>query len=381
MKYQAPFGSSDPNAPYVDRNTAGATSGSKLPGKAIEQPMRELVALQTLCGLTASDADLQQVAKAIQSGKLNYAVATGSANAWVVAPALALDAYAAGRVLWIKCPATNTNTVVTVNISTLGTRPLKKSDGSAPAAGDLVANRWYPTIDDGTNICVVARLGSDAIPSAIINAGAVKYFRTPGATAYVPGAGIIGVRVQVWGAGGSGGVSPSTAGNAGGSSSFGTFITALGGGGAFSNRIGGDGGGSSFSADVGNSVPVNGTPGANGNDGGTGGYPGGAGGAAFGGAGGAGGGGTNNANGTPLRSGTYGVPGMFPGGGGGGQGTNGSSGGVASAGGGGGGYAEGWIPASKLPASVTVTVGTGGAAPTSLAGAGANGCVIVTEVY
>ena len=43
MKYQAPFGSPDANAPYVDRNTPGAISGSRVPAAAIEDPQRELV--------------------------------------------------------------------------------------------------------------------------------------------------------------------------------------------------------------------------------------------------------------------------------------------------------------------------------------------------
>jgi hypothetical protein len=100
-------------------------------------------------------------ARTLQGGKFKYAVATGTANAWAVAPTPALAAYAAGRVLWVKAPATNTATTVTVNISGLGTRPLKKGDATDPAIGDLISGRWYPTIDDGTNVCVVSTLPSE----------------------------------------------------------------------------------------------------------------------------------------------------------------------------------------------------------------------------
>ncbi|WP_100959020.1 hypothetical protein [Bosea sp. FBZP-16] len=122
----------------------------------------ELGGLITLSAITPSNANMQQVAEAVQSGRICYAVATGTANAWVVTPVLAVPAYSAGRVLWIKAPATNTNTSVTANVSTLGARPLKKADGSNPAIGDIQNGRWYPTIDDGTNICIISMLPSDA---------------------------------------------------------------------------------------------------------------------------------------------------------------------------------------------------------------------------
>lgn len=102
-----------------------------------------------------------QLAWLIQSGGLSWAVATGTANAWVVDPAFAVPAYKAGRVLWVKAPATNTSTTVNMNVSGLGNRRIKKGDGSDPAPGDLLSGRWYPTLDDGTNICVISFLRSD----------------------------------------------------------------------------------------------------------------------------------------------------------------------------------------------------------------------------
>lgn len=114
-------------------------------------------------GVAESNTDDEMLARAIQSGRMNYIVATGTANAWLVAPSLALLAYAAGRVLWIVAPATNTATAVTANVSGLGTRTIVKSDGSAPGIGDIVTGRIYPTIDDGTSIRVVAPLPSDRL--------------------------------------------------------------------------------------------------------------------------------------------------------------------------------------------------------------------------
>lgn len=104
----------------------------------------------------------------LQGGTWNYAVATGTANAWTVAPALAVPAYAAGRVLNIIAPATNTSATVNVNISGLGNRRIKKSNGIDPVAGDLVAGQMYPTIDDGTNIRILVPVPSDRLSAAYL---------------------------------------------------------------------------------------------------------------------------------------------------------------------------------------------------------------------
>lgn len=116
-------------------------------------------------------ADLvRDFARSIQRGTFAYVVATGTANAWTVAPTPAVAAYAAGRVLNIIAPATNTSTTVNANISTLGNRRIKKADGSDPAVGDLVSGKVYATIDDGTNIRVLGDLPSDiAAQKALVN--------------------------------------------------------------------------------------------------------------------------------------------------------------------------------------------------------------------
>lgn len=105
---------------------------------------------------------VRDFARSIQRGTFAYVVATGTANDWTVAPSPALAAYAAGRVLNIIAPATNTSTTVNANISTLGNRRIKKADGTDPAVGDLVSGKVYATIDDGTSIRILTPLFSDA---------------------------------------------------------------------------------------------------------------------------------------------------------------------------------------------------------------------------
>lgn len=75
MKYNPPFGNPDPNAGYVDRNVAGAVSGSKVPASAIEMPQREIVTVITNAGLAPTNDDPTQLLQAID---LKIAAATGS---------------------------------------------------------------------------------------------------------------------------------------------------------------------------------------------------------------------------------------------------------------------------------------------------------------
>ena len=66
MKYNAPFGSLDPDAHYVDRSTPDAQSGSKVPAKAIEHPQREIIAVIQAAGLTPSEGSTTQLLEALQ---------------------------------------------------------------------------------------------------------------------------------------------------------------------------------------------------------------------------------------------------------------------------------------------------------------------------
>jgi hypothetical protein len=78
MKYNAPFGSADPNAAYVDRNTPGAVSGSRVPALAIEAPQREIEAVIVAAGIDPSKADMTQLLQAI--GKLIDAATGGGGD-------------------------------------------------------------------------------------------------------------------------------------------------------------------------------------------------------------------------------------------------------------------------------------------------------------
>jgi hypothetical protein len=65
MLYNPPYGSTDPDASYVDRNTPDAVSGSRVPAAAVEDTQREIIKVITEAGLAPSGADLTQLLQAI----------------------------------------------------------------------------------------------------------------------------------------------------------------------------------------------------------------------------------------------------------------------------------------------------------------------------
>lgn len=77
MKYVQPYGVTDPDAGYKDRNTPGAEAGSRVPAAAVENPMREIMAVIMAAGIDPYSPDLTQVLQAINA---LIAAATGGAG-------------------------------------------------------------------------------------------------------------------------------------------------------------------------------------------------------------------------------------------------------------------------------------------------------------
>jgi len=148
MKYNAPFGNSDEDAIYINGNPETGTMGSIPPAASIEYPQREIVNLINVTGLTPTNSDLLQLAKAVQSGQINYGVDVGAPNQVAVAPVVPVTAYRAGLRMVIKLASGNTSQV-TVNVSGLGAVPLIHSDLSAMLAYELTAGQLIDVIYDG----------------------------------------------------------------------------------------------------------------------------------------------------------------------------------------------------------------------------------------
>lgn len=66
MEYNPPYGSTDPDAPYVDRSTPSGIQGSKVPAKAVEHPQREIVAVIEGAGMVPDGNRTDQLWEALQ---------------------------------------------------------------------------------------------------------------------------------------------------------------------------------------------------------------------------------------------------------------------------------------------------------------------------
>ena len=149
MKYQPPYGITDPNAPYINGNPAAGIEGSIPPAASIEFPMREIVAAIQYSNFVPNDGDLQQLVKAIRSQFLNFAIDTGVANAMQVNLNPALDAYSAGTPLHVLVAHNNTG-ATTIVANGLGPRGVKRPDGSDLQADDVVGGMIATLIDTGS---------------------------------------------------------------------------------------------------------------------------------------------------------------------------------------------------------------------------------------
>jgi len=73
----------------------------------------------------------------IKRGTINYAVDTGAVNAYVVALPYVPSGYVDGLAVVFRPLNTNTG-VSTINVNSLGVKSIRRSDGSAVSAGDIV---------------------------------------------------------------------------------------------------------------------------------------------------------------------------------------------------------------------------------------------------
>ena len=133
MKYEQPWGVSDPNASYINGNPSTGTMGSIPPAASIENPQREIANLITDAGaLVPADTDLHQLGKSIQSGKINYGVDIGVVNAMVVPLIPVPDAYYGGMRVAVR--AKFAPTAATTLDAGRGARSVVTS-GGAPLQG------------------------------------------------------------------------------------------------------------------------------------------------------------------------------------------------------------------------------------------------------
>lgn len=99
-----------------------------------------------------------------------YYTAGGTANALTVTPSPAIASYVEGLHLRVKIATTNTG-AATVNVSALGAKGLKRADGTALIAGDLIGGTIHDLVYDGTNFRI-SRISATEIANYVDDAAA-----------------------------------------------------------------------------------------------------------------------------------------------------------------------------------------------------------------
>jgi hypothetical protein len=159
VKYNAPFGAPGSDDPYVNGDPSIARQGSILPAEAAEFPQRELVNFITDSDLIPDNNDLQQLTKSSRSQFVNFCVDSGAVNSLSVALVPALQAYKQGLPLRVVVANTNTGPT-TINVNSLGNRPVVRSNGAQLESGDIRAGQIALLVDDGTRFQVMNYLGA-----------------------------------------------------------------------------------------------------------------------------------------------------------------------------------------------------------------------------
>jgi hypothetical protein len=199
MLYNQPYGISDPNAPYINGNPSTGTMGSIPPAPSIEHPQREIVNFITKSGFVPAATDLFQLAKAVQSGLVNWGVDQGSPNDIQITPVVPVSQYTVGLCFVIKVAYGNTSHV-TVNVNGIGKAPLIHTDQTPLLSYELRAGQLIEVAYDGTNwqaiggvsggaviqsqpthLYVNANIGDDTLydgTSATIGAGSIGPFKS-----------------------------------------------------------------------------------------------------------------------------------------------------------------------------------------------------------
>jgi hypothetical protein len=163
MKYQAPFGSVDPAAPFVDRNTPAAVVGSKIPAGFPNWTQNEIIDAIAKSGITPADS--LQLAKAIQSQKMNYVAAGGTANAItaVLSPAPTSWIDLIGVPIRLVA-STSPSGAATFSPNGLAAKSIVKRGGVAIADKEWLPNDIVELMYDGAVVRMIAsqRTGLDA---------------------------------------------------------------------------------------------------------------------------------------------------------------------------------------------------------------------------
>lgn len=270
--------STTPGTPgwFTDGSAGGGQAATIVPAEWLNAVQAELCNLITAAGGTLSKSSFTQLAQAIQSGLLNTATDTGTANAYVCSFKPTITALTDGLKLSFQAAHANTG-ASTLNVNGLGAEPILGGAHQALQGGEIIAGGKIQVVWSSalSSFVLLEQTGGAAqVAPATESEHAMQLGQATGrllnvqvftsSGTYTPTAGTTRVKVKVMGAGGAGGGTPATtssqvaiggSGSAGGyaesliTSGFaGASITVGAGGVAATNAAGGNGGASSFGA-------------------------------------------------------------------------------------------------------------------------------------
>ena len=160
MKYHqpldqtAPYGPDVPDASYVDGNPGLGIPGSIPPAAGFEFTQREIINFMTACGIVGTDADLFQLAEAVQSSRVSFGQDVGtSANTILASLSPAPKLYYVGMTVRILIANSITGATV-IDLNSLGVKTVLKH-GVALVSGVFDAGDIGEFCYDGTNFQVI----------------------------------------------------------------------------------------------------------------------------------------------------------------------------------------------------------------------------------
>lgn len=137
---------------YFGRTADGAPAPTRVGRDWLNMIQEEIISVIAAAGITLNAGAYNQLLQAIQAlitAGTAFLTDTGAANAYVLTPAPAISAYAAGQLFLFKTANANTG-ASTVNVSAKGAKAIVRRDGSALQAGDIPAGSVNAVLYDGT---------------------------------------------------------------------------------------------------------------------------------------------------------------------------------------------------------------------------------------
>jgi len=196
---------------------AGAVDATTIAKGLVELPTQAEVDAGTATGGTG--AGLAVTPALLRAKKFHdYAADAGSTDAYAITLTPAPSAYATGQVFVFKANTANTG-ACTLNVNSLGATTIKKDVSSDLATGDILANQIVTVVYDGTNFQLVSSVSG--VVSSSVSAPVVNTYTST--NTWPKPTGLKYVIVELVGGGGGGGGTTTAVNRAGGGGGSGGY--------------------------------------------------------------------------------------------------------------------------------------------------------------